>query len=463
MTAAPELRPAEQAERLLAVRSHALGEARADGSLARVAAVAARAMGVPVCLISVLDGDALRFVAAHGVDDLDRLQQVPGLCASAVLGREPLVVPDAWTDPLAEDNPLVTELGVRFYAGVRLTTGDGDALGVLCVLGREPREVSAAETALLEDLAALVVDQLELRREAAERLEVEELLRRDAERLAAALQASLLPPTPPTIPGMEVATRFVPGEHGLTIGGDFLDVFRLGPNGWGLLLGDVCGKGARAAALTGLARWTLRGAAVHQSSPSAVLRDLNQVLLADGDDDDHFCTTVYGRLELDVCGAWVTLATSGHPQPILIRHAGLVERRGIASLPLGMFPVVEPVDDRVGLGPGDALVFYTDGIIESRDGSGELFGTARLQEVLKACIDQSADAMAEQVVQAARAFAADDLSDDAAVLIVRVPAEARGAGIERVAAATGVPAEELELPGYPHGGTAPAGANDDDV
>jgi sigma-B regulation protein RsbU (phosphoserine phosphatase) len=307
------------------------------------------------------------------------------------------------------------------------------------------------------------MDQLELRLEAREVLRAEAALRRDAERLADALQASLLPPTPPRVPGMDVASLFVAGERGLRVGGDFLDVFRLGSNDWAVVVGDVCGKGARAAALTGLARWTVRAAAVHQFAPSNVLRELNTTLLADGDADDHFCTAVFGRVELDVCGAWVTLAISGHPQPILVRASGLVERRGVPSLPLGMFDEIDPLDDRVGLGPGDCLVFYTDGIIEARDADGTMFGTARLIEVLQEAIGSDAGDLAAEVVAAARDFTADDLTDDVAVLVVRVPESARDAGIERVAEATGTPVEELELPSYEHGGSAPDGANNLDV
>jgi sigma-B regulation protein RsbU (phosphoserine phosphatase) len=351
------------------------------------------------------------------------------------------------------------EFGLRFYAGVPQRTEDGYNLGTLCVLDTKPREVTQDEVAVLEDLAALVMDQMELRLQSREVLRAEAALRRDAERLADALQASLLPPTPPTVPGMDVAAEFVAGEQGLAIGGDFLDVFRLGPNDWAMVLGDVCGKGARAAALTGLTRWTVRAAAVHQFQPTAVLRDLNTTLLDHGDDDDHFCTAVFGRLELDVCGAWVTLATSGHPQPILVRASGLVERRGVPSLPLGMFEEIDPVDDRVGLGPADCLVFYTDGIIEAKGAGGERFGTDRLVGVLRAGIGSSAAELARAVVAAAQEFSAGEIEDDVAVLVIRVPEGARDAGIDRVVAASGIEETELTLPGYEHGTPPPPGAD----
>ena len=464
MTTAVAERPPNEEERLAAVRRYEVLDTPPDGAFDRITTLAARAFGVPIAIVSIVDSDRIWFKSRHGLPDVIEIDRAPGLCASAILGSGPWIVTDAPTDPRALANPLVAgDFGLRFYAGVPLTTRDGYNLGTLCVLDTSPRDVTRDETQTLQDLAALVVDQLELRLQTREVLRVEAQLRRDAERLADALQASLLPPTPPTVPGMDVASAFVAADQGLQIGGDFLDVFRLSGNDWALVLGDVCGKGARAAALTGLARWTIRAAAVHQFAPSAVLSDLNASLLADGDADDHFCTAVFGRLELDVCGAWVTLATSGHPQPILVRGSGLVERRGVPSLPLGMFEDIDPVDDRVGLGPSDCLVFYTDGIIESRDTAGVLFGTSRLVDVLRGAIGCDAAEIVRRVIAAAGAHSAAGLTDDAAVLVLRVPEEARGAGIERVAEATGVDATELELPNYAHGGAAPTGANADEL
>jgi sigma-B regulation protein RsbU (phosphoserine phosphatase) len=446
------LLPVDEVDRIAAVRRLGILDTPPDGAFDRVTALAARLFGVPIAIVSVVDSDRIWFKSRHGLPDVSEIGRDPGLCASAILGGDPWVVTDARHDPRAMTNPLVAgEFGLQFYAGVPLTTTDGFNLGTLCVIDREPREVTDEEIATLRDLAGVVVDHLELRVQSREVVHAEGTLRRDAERLAEALQASLLPPRPPEVPGMEVATRFVAGERGLSVGGDFYDVFRLGANDWALVLGDVCGKGARAAALTALARWSVRGAAVHAFLPDAVLRDLNSVLLADGDEDDHFLSVVFGRLELDTCGAWVTLASAGHPIPALIRSAGRVEQRGDPAPPLGMFATVEATNTRVGLGPGDALVFYTDGITEARDDKGDLFGEARLLATLSECIGTSAAETAERLMDAACAYAGGDLTDDAAVLVVRVPDDARDDPLGRVVSATGVPAEELRLPGYPHG------------
>lgn len=290
--------------------------------------------------------------------------------------------------------------------------------------------------------------------------DVTELRRAEGQQraLADTLQASLLPPRPPTVPGMDVATRYRPGDSDLLVGGDFFDVFRLGPNAWGLAVGDVCGKGAGPASLAALTRYTLRAAAVHHALPSAVLDEVNAGLVADApvEADDRFCTVVYARLELDVCGAWVTLACAGHPRPIVVRRAGWIDLRGQAGTPVGMFDTATVTDDRVGLGPGDALLFCTDGITEARNAAGEEFGDEALPSILLACAGETADVIAERVLDGANRFAGSRARDDIAVLVVRVPPDAKDNSIERLAAATGVPANLLDLPGYPvgdpHGG-----------
>ncbi|HEX8003626.1 MAG TPA: GAF domain-containing SpoIIE family protein phosphatase [Mycobacteriales bacterium] len=449
--------PHDEAERLAAVRRFEILDTPPDGTFDRITALAARLLDVPIAIVSVVDTDRVWFMSKYGIAGVDQVGRDPGLCSSAILGHEPWIVTDAGSDPRTLANPLVAgELGLRFYAGVPLTTSDGHNLGVLCVIDKKPRTIEPEQVDLLRELAGLVVDQLELRMRSIEVVRNESGLRRDAETLASALQASLLPPRAPVVPGMDVASRYVAGERGLSVGGDFFDVFRLASNDWAVVLGDVCGKGARAASLTALARWTVRAASVRTFSPREVLADVNDVLLADGDADDHYCTMVVGRVELDTCGAWVTLSSGGHPLPILVRGKGVVEQRGVASLPLGMFPMVEAYDHRVGLGPGDALVFYTDGITEARAADGGLFGEERLMSVLADCCGLSAEETVARVVHAARAYAANGLGDDAAVLVVRVPEGAAADPLRRLEEATGVPADELRLPGYPHGTPADA-------
>jgi len=272
--------------------------------------------------------------------------------------------------------------------------------------------------------------------------------------LARTLQASLLPPSHPRIPGMEIATRYRPADTELAVGGDFFDVFRLGPNDWGMAIGDVCGKGAPAAALTALARYSLRAAAVHNFDPADVLRELNTAVLADEAVDERFCSVVFARLELDMCGAWVTISCAGHPRPIVVRRAGWIDVRGMPGMLLGLFDEPDLAVDRVGLGPGDALVFCTDGITEARNADGEMFGEERLPSVLLDCIDGTADQVADRLTEEALAFGGGRTHDDVAVLVLRVPEDATDDPLARLRAATGLPIESLPLPGYPVGDVA---------
>jgi anti-sigma regulatory factor (Ser/Thr protein kinase) len=280
--------------------------------------------------------------------------------------------------------------------------------------------------------------------------DVTEQKRTEAElrQLAQTLQASLLPPRPPAIPGLEVATRYESAGSGLSVGGDFYDVFHLRTNDWGVAIGDVCGKGAQAAALTALVRYTLRAAAVHVEQPSAVLRELNEALLDDPELGERFCSAVFARIEQDVCGAWATLACAGHPQPVVVRRAGWIDVRGQPGDLLGLFPEFDATDDRVGLGPGDALVFFTDGIGETRNPAGEMYADEALPALLLSCTSCSADELAERLVADAWAFGDGPFSDDVAVLVLRVPDETAADAEQRLAAVAGATGEAVELPGY---------------
>ncbi len=149
--------------RMQAVVHYGILDSPADGAFDRIAALAARMFSVPVAIISVVDHDRIWFKAHHGTD-VTEIGRDPGLCASAVLQGDAWIIRDATNDPRTLANPLVAgAFGLQFYAGVPLRTPDGYNLGTLCILDREPREFSADDTSMLEDLAALVMHDLELR------------------------------------------------------------------------------------------------------------------------------------------------------------------------------------------------------------------------------------------------------------------------------------------------------------
>jgi serine phosphatase RsbU (regulator of sigma subunit) len=327
-------------------------------------------------------------------------------------------------------------------AGVMPLSARGRPFGVMVVGNRDGRTFGSRDVVLAEELAARAAVSIENAR-----------LFTDRAAVAHTLQASLLPPRPPEVPGMEVATQFRAGAHDVAVGGDFFDVFRLSSNDWGVAIGDVCGKGADAASLAALVRYTLRAAAVHNRRPVDVLAEVNEAVLTEEGVGERYCSAVFGRLELDRCGAWVTLCSGGHPRPIVVRRAGWVDLRGQPGILLGLFPDVLPSlrEDVVGLGPGDALVFCTDGITEARSPVGELFGEERLFDVLldgAACGDDAA-ALASRVVDAASVWAVSAIADDVAVLVVRVPADALDDPESRLRVATGTPpGSEVPVSGY---------------
>ncbi len=157
--------PLDEVGRMEAVRRYQILDTPPDGAFDRITALAARIFAVPIAIVSVVDHDRIWFKSHHGVE-ISQVDRDPGLCASAILQDDPWIIQDAMSDPRALSNPLVAgELGLQFYAGVPLRTSDGYNLGTLCILDREPRTLSDHEVKTLEDLAAIVMHDLEQRLE----------------------------------------------------------------------------------------------------------------------------------------------------------------------------------------------------------------------------------------------------------------------------------------------------------
>jgi sigma-B regulation protein RsbU (phosphoserine phosphatase) len=273
----------------------------------------------------------------------------------------------------------------------------------------------------------------EARRQAEEARRQAEEARRQAEadraRLQdalAVLQQSLLPDTLPEVPGMETAAYYHTA-HPDRLGGDFYDVFRIDGKRFGFFLGDVCGKGPKAAALTSLTRYTLRAAAVHDPDPVSALTTLNQVLHERyaGSGDPRYCTTVFGTLEpdLDTGQVAVHLASGGHPPVIAVRADGTADFLPTpGGLLVGILPTARFTTATTVLDPGDLLLLYTDGITEARTGEdrSSLYG----DEALLACAADHAGEPPLALIQALtgvlRGFG-DGLDDDTALLALGVP------------------------------------------
>jgi integral membrane sensor domain MASE1 len=236
---------------------------------------------------------------------------------------------------------------------------------------------------------------------------------RETAEIAHTLQVALLPPRLPAIPRLETAAWHRPGARGQEIGGDFYDLFQTGPSEWDGVIGDVCGKGPAAASLTGLARHTLRAVADQSRLPSETLRRLNQAVL-EQDEGPSFLTASYARLATSPNGHLVTICNAGHPPPLIVRADGEVEDAGGAGMLLGVFesPVLE--DHEIALVPGDALILYTDGLVELGE-AGD--GFAWMRDLLRGCVRGSAAEIADRLRLAASSRA-ERLDDDQAVLVL---------------------------------------------
>jgi|GEM_PF-3806212 len=239
-------------------------------------------------------------------------------------------------------------------------------------------------------------------------------------RVATALQETLLPPVLPDLGGAEVAARYRPSGSGNLVGGDFYDVFADGRGGWYVLLGDASGIGPEAAGLAGVARYTARALAESADGPAEMLAQMNRALLRAAP-ADRFCSAVVAHLDLGAeRSVTVSLASGGHPQPFLLRGGGLVEPAIVSTgTILGIVPDAPIGEGKVELDPGDAIVFYTDGVVEAHSSDGEEFGELRLVSVLEDACGRSAAGTARRVERAVVDFRARSGDDDVAVVVVR--------------------------------------------
>jgi PAS domain S-box-containing protein len=307
---------------------------------------------------------------------------------------------------------LIRGFGLRSAMAVPMISRN-EVIGVLTFAsGPSGRRFAPEDLRLAEELGRRCATAIDNSRVYAER-----------DYIARALQRSLLPSELPLIPGVETAARFRATGEGNEVGGDFYDLFESGGRGWTVVIGDVCGKGPDAAAVTALARYTLRAAAMHERLPSRSLRLLNDALLRQPG-DRRFCTVAYAYLEALEEGARVGFASGGHPLPFVLRNDGAVEWLGEHGMLLGVVPDPRLEDRSAALSPGDALIFYTDGVTDA-GGPVSLLGEERLAEVVASCAGLGADAIAGRVEAAALEAEEGAPRDDIAVVVLRVAVDHR--------------------------------------
>ena len=310
-----------------------------------------------------------------------------------------------------EHKALLLELGLASGLVVPMSSG-GRLLGSLTLVSADTsRRYGASELGLAQDIAQRAALAMENARLFQERSYV-----------ARTFQESLLPPSLPVIPGVDVAARYRAAGEGNEVGGDFYDLFALRDESWALVMGDVCGKGPDAATITALARYTTRAAAMQVSNPTQVLESLNEAIL-EQTSDERFATVAYACVEPSISGSSsrrIVVACAGHPFPLVLRADGSVEEVGQEGTVLGLIPDIDVNDRAVDLMPGEVMVLYTDGVTEARGPDGKLFGGWKLRNLLSQCGGMNADEIAEKISTTILEYQNGDPRDDIAILALRV-------------------------------------------
>ncbi|GAA3003372.1 SpoIIE family protein phosphatase [Streptomyces fulvorobeus] len=238
--------------------------------------------------------------------------------------------------------------------------------------------------------------------------------------ISQSLQRSLLPPGLPDVPNVEIEVIYRAAGEGNEVGGDFYDVFPIHDGAYGFAIGDVCGTGPEAAAVTGLARHALRLLAREGFTGPAVLERLNAAILDEGS-RSRFLTLLYGELWPQEDGsALLKVVCAGHPLPLRLRQDGSVVAAAEPQPLLGVIEDLELYEQEVTLDPGDVLLCVTDGVTERREGA-RMLGDDGLAAVLATCTGLTAGAVAARILRAVERFAAEPASDDMAILAMRVP------------------------------------------
>ncbi|GLW14825.1 hypothetical protein Stsp01_15680 [Streptomyces sp. NBRC 13847] len=358
----------------------------------------------PLCTVHVLEDGGTQQIAVAAATRADE----DFLASPGVRDRIDEAVAHVLASGSTETDRSGTRSGLPGSAGyvcVPLATR-GRTFGVLTLLATG-RPLDDHIIALAEELASRAAASADNAHQFSDRVQ-----------LARDLQAGLLPPELPTIPGVQLAASYHPAGEGLDVGGDFYDVFPLPDDRWAVMIGDVRGRGAAAATTTGMVRHTARAAARLLHDPAAVVGAINDALTGSSVNADDFVSLVYGELSPGTSPLTLDLLRAGHVPPLVRRTDGTVEQLAQSGLLLGVAPEFDGSPCRVELYPGDSLVLVTDGITEARSADGEFFDEHRLAEALLGCGSSGAPGLIAAVNAAVTAFAGPSTPDDQAALIL---------------------------------------------
>ena len=385
-----------------------------EESLNRVAALAAMSLGAPRAFVIVAGTRSLPTMSCPSGFRGKPSTFEQTRCADVAGSGDNLIIDNARVDRHASSSDVPGPASTMAWAGIPVHDRDGHVLGVLWAADPAPRQWSASDVTLLEILAEIVSSEVAL----------QTVLAHNARRaaLTRTLEESLLPPRLPNIPGLEVATRYAAAGEDTKVLGDLCDVFPSLGRTWGMVVGDVCGKGPIAAKNAAMARSTLRAMARRLTRPALLLADLNQVLLDWPTDDPRFLTAIYTSVRPFPGGAMVRISSAGHPLALVRSANGYVHEFGRPGTLLGVLSDPELHDSQKILRAGDSLILFSDGVTEARSETDRrLYGDERLRRLVAGLGDQTAEAMVEAIQLAALTFTGGRLSDDIAALVMKVP------------------------------------------
>ena len=420
-----ERRRAENEQRFLADASEILASSLDhERTLRQVAAVAVQGVA-DWCTVHLVEGkETRRLEVAHRDEALrDRVREMLvrhppdptklSVVVDAIREGRAILIEEVSDTMLAGSAPdeealaLLRELGLASIVSVPLRARGTTFGAITFVSSSRARPFSQREIPLFEEIArraSIAIDNARMY---------------ERERTTATiLQESLLPPHLPDVPGLELASLYLPFGDGAVVGGDLYDVFQVGERRWLAMIGDVCGHGPRAAAIGSSVRHAVRVAAMHEPTPSRVLDVVNRVLL-DRADDAEFCTACVVTLDIDDAGFRVVASSAGHPLPVVIRADGSTGTIGEHGTLLGVFDDAMHRDAHDRLAIGDTLLLFTDGLEERRRGDA-FFVASELDVVLRASVGSSAAQTVENLRAALRDFGTASFADDVAILALRV-------------------------------------------
>jgi len=328
----------------------------------------------------------------------ERIRVGRGIAGRVAATGEPMIVDDVTSRQIAMT--ALRRRGVRSTLAVPLLI-EGRVTGVLQVASTQGRHFTNDDSLLLQLAAGRMAVAIEHAR-----------LFEQEHGIAAALQKSLLQSRIPEIPGLQIAARYLPGGAGLEVGGDWFDVIPLPQGRVGLVIGDVAGRGIRAATVMGQLRYATRAYAIDGARPGKVLKRVNR--LVDQIERPGMATAIYAIFDPDA--STLTWSRAGHPPPLLRTESGVTFLESDSSLPLGVTSEGQWTEAETTIEPGATLLLYTDGLVEHHDHDIEI-GLA----ALKAAADSaptSAEAMCDHILK--EIFGGEDITDDAALVALRL-------------------------------------------